>query len=288
MEDYYKNAVIPPPEDDLFYEGNTRNTRIVVDSKDRNLTLFPEPNNYEIVFDDDINDVVSAKLINIQMPMSTYLINKYFNQIKIIIGTTVYNAVLTIGDYTAANLAIEIADKLNGMSSPNTFDCIYNTLTDNFTILSNNTFKIDFTTVNPLCFLLGFKKQIYQAITTVPTNLTYPYMIKSEYRKNFDFNNYIVMSIDNFDLNRNQTNPLNKSFAIIGSDYNTLNISDEPDIVKYFAPPINKIDKLRIKFYDRYNNPYDFQNADHRFELLFKNNKQRRKYGAMLKNLLKQ
>ena len=78
MEDYYKNAVIPPPEDDLFYEGNTRNTRIVVDSKERNLTLFPEPNNYEIVFDDDINDVASVKLINIQLPMNTYLINKYF------------------------------------------------------------------------------------------------------------------------------------------------------------------------------------------------------------------
>ena len=77
MEDYYKNAVIPPPEDDLFYEGNTRNTRIVVDSKERNLILFPEPNNYEIVFDDDINDVVSVKLINIQLPMNTYLINKF-------------------------------------------------------------------------------------------------------------------------------------------------------------------------------------------------------------------
>jgi len=285
MEDYYKNAVIPPPEDDLFYEGNTRNTRIVVDSKERNLILFPEPNNYEIVFDDDINDVVSVKLINIQLPMNTYLINKYFNTIKIIIGVTSYNVVLTIGDYTPANLAIEIADKLNAMSSPNTFDCIYNTLTDNFTILSNNTFKLDFTTVNPLSYLLGFKKQLYQAIPS--TNLTYPYMIKSEYRRNFDFNNYIVMSIDNFDLNRNQSNPLNKSFAIIGPNYDTLNISDDPDIIKYFAPPINKIDKLRIKFYDRFNNPYDFQNADHRFELLFKNHKQRRKYGATMKNLMK-
>ena len=274
MEDYYKNAVIPPPEDDLFYEGNTRNTRIVVDSKERNLTLFPEPNNYEIVFDDDINDVASVKLINIQLPMNTYLINKYFNTIKIIIGATSYNTVLTIGDYTPANLAAEITVKLNAMSSPNIFDCVYNTLTDNFTILSDNTFNIDFTTVNPLSYLLGFKKQVYQAIPS--TNPTYLYMIKSEYRRNFDFNNYIVMSIDNFDLNKNQSNPLNKSFAIIGPNYETLNISDDPDIIKYFAPPINKIDKLRIKFYDRFNNPYDFQNADHRFELLFKNHKQRR------------
>lgn len=287
MEDYYKNAIIPPPEEDLFYEGNTRNTRIVVDSKDRNLILFPEPNNYEIIFDDDINDVVSAKLINIQMPMNTYMINKYFNTLKIIIGTVSYNAILTIGDYTANNLAIEITTQLQSLSSPNTFSCVYNTLTDNFTIVSDNPYSLDFLINNPLSYLLGFKKQVYTSITSVPVNLTYPYMIKSDYRKNFDFNNYIVMFIDNFELNKNQNNPLNKSFAIIGPNYDMLNISDEPDIIKYFAPPINKIDKLRIKFFDRFNNPYDFQNADHRFELLFKNHRQRRKYGAMMKNLMK-
>ena len=39
-----------------------------------------------------------------------------------------------------------------------------------------------------------------------------------------------------------------------------------------------------ITFYDRFNNLYDFQNIDHRFEILFKSHKQRRKYGSILQN----
>jgi hypothetical protein len=109
-------------------------------------------------------------------------------------------------------------------------------------------------------------------------------MIKSAFRKNFDFNNYAVMFIDQFEVNKNLNNPLNKSFAIIANDYNSLNIADEANIVKNFAPPINKITKMKISFYDRYGNPYDFQNIDHRFEILFKSHKQRRKYMAVLKN----
>lgn len=283
-DEYFKNAVIKPPKDDLFYEGNIRNTRIVFDSKDRNLTSYPEPNCYNVEFDDDINDVISAQLLNIELPLKTYLINKYFNTLKIIIGSNNYNIKLNIGDYTTTDLSTEIKTQLNAALLGNTFDCQYIQLTDNFQILSNGPFSIDFTIKNSLAMLLGFKQTIYNSSTTIPTNLTYPYNIKSDFRKNFDYNNYVVMFIDHFDINKNQNNPLNKSFAIIGKDYNNLNISDDPMIIKYFSPPINKIAKMIITFYDRFNNLYDFQNIDHRFEILFKSHKQRRKYGSILQN----
>jgi hypothetical protein len=283
-DEYYQHSVIKPPEDSLFYEGDTRFTRIVVDSKDRNLTLFSSPNQYDVAFDDDINDVISAQLINIQLPLQTYLVNMYFNTINITVAATSYNIILSIGDYTAAGLAAEIKTQLNSASTGNTFDVAYNTSTDNFSIMSSGSFSIDFTTKNSLAMMLGYKNILYTSVTTVPTNGVYPYMIKSQFRKNFDFNNYAVMFIDQFDVNKNINNPINKSFAIIGSDYNSLNISDEPNIIKHFSPPINKLSKLKISFCDRFGNPYDFQNMDHRFELLFKSHKQRRKYMAVLKN----
>jgi hypothetical protein len=284
-DEFYNNAIIKPPEDSLSYEGDTRFTRIVVDSKDRNTNLFPEPNSYDIVFDDDINDVISAQLINIELPLNTYLINKYFNTIKVTINNVNYNVILSIGNYTPTELATELDLQFNKIGN---FSIIYNTTkTDNFTIMSDNNFSIDFSTKNSLAMMLGYKQIIYNSITTVPTNASFPFMIKSEFRLNFDFNNYAVMFIDQFDVNKNQNNPLNKSFAIIGKDYSKLNINDEPNIIKNFSPPIGKINKFKITFYDRYGNLYDFQNMDHRFEILFKSHKQRRKYMAVLKNHFK-
>lgn len=275
-DDYYKNSVIKPPEDSLFYEGDTRTTRIVIDSKDRNKTVFPEPNKYENVFDDDINDVISVQLLNISLPLSTYLINKHFNSITLIVGGTEYTAQLAVGNYDATELATEIATKLNATSSGITFTVTYLSKTDNYSIQGSGAFSIDFSQKNSLGLLLGFKDKL---ITSDGTN-----NITSEFRKNFEYNNYAVMFVDQAEINKNQNNPLNKSFAIINKDYSKLNISDDPMIIKSFSPPLNKLAKLRFTFYDRYGNLYDFQNQDHHMELLFKSHKQKRKYGSILKN----
>ena len=87
------------------------------------------------------------------------------------------------------------------------------------------------------------------------------------------------MSIEQFDLLKSIDRDLNKSFAMIPKMYQNLSIADSAKYKKNFSPPIPKLAKLRIKFFDRFGNPYDFQNVDHRFELLITSAKQRRKYG---------
>jgi hypothetical protein len=57
-----------------------------------------------------------------------------------------------------------------------------------------------------------------------------------------------------------------------------LNISAAPELIKIFSPPIPRLTKLVITFLDRYGNPYDFCNMEHRFEILVKSHKQARKY----------
>ena len=275
--DYYKTATIPPPEDDSFYDGETRITRIVVDSKDRNLALFPNPNLYDMVFDDEIHDVVSAQLISMTVKMRTYLINNFFNTLSIRTnGNDTYFVVLSNGDYSASDLAAEIAFRLNTCIPNVIFTCAYVVKLDNYIISSNGTeFSIDFTIPNSLAMMLGFGQKVYQSIGNV---------MSSEFRKDFHFNNYIVMFINQFDINKNQSNPLNRSFAVIPtSGDNDLTFSDL-DIVKYFSPPVSKINKIQVSFFDRYGNPYDFQNKDHRYEIIFKSHKLRRKYGPIMKN----
>jgi hypothetical protein len=274
-EEYIHNAVIPPPNVKPDFETFKKYNRVVVDSKDRDMKLFPNPNSYEITLYDDIEDVLNVQLLNISVPLSSYLINNTFNTFQLTIGDTTSNITLDKGDYSATELAAEITSKMNIVS--NKFLCEYVPKLDHFIFRSKIAYSIDFTTnKNSLAPLLGFDIAIYNGIIT--DNSTYPYVIESPYRKNFDFNNYIIMNIDQFDINKSSNTDLNRSFAIIPANYNILNISDDPIIKKYFSPPLARLSKLRIRFFDRFGNPYEFNNLDHHFELIFESMKQKRKY----------
>ena len=56
-KDYQKYGIIKPPTD----TNEKKITRIIIDSSSRDKNLFPNPNNYQIEFEDDINDIVNDK-----------------------------------------------------------------------------------------------------------------------------------------------------------------------------------------------------------------------------------
>lgn len=286
-EEFEKHAIIKPPEHDDFIENDKKFTRVAVDSYYRNQVEYPDPNNYYFDFEDDINDVASAKLISMEVPLSTYTINKYFN--KLVVGQKTDEAVavtidkdgvyhnmteitvtLNEGNYDVNTLADMIETQLNHAGLRGTFTVTYNSILDKYTFSSNKDFWLFFTKTNSLHPLLGFKKQVYASNVS--------HIIVAPYRCNLDFNNYIVMCIDQFDNNKSNLKPLHRSFAIIGKNYGNLNIADEPNIMKSFNPPLARLARIHITFFDKYGNPYDFQNMDHRFEILFQSYKQRRKY----------
>lgn len=274
-DEYIQNAIIPPPQELAATEPKHKYTRIVIDSKDRDITLFPDPNKYEIRFDDDIDDVVSAQLLSIDIPLSSYMINKFFCEFDVTISGNMSTVVLDEGDYTATSLATMVQSKLNAIS--NNFEVTYDEIKDNYIFKSQVPFSISFVNqTNSLHQLFGFKKDTYTSTAT--GTVPYTNVVKSLYRRNFKFNNYIIMNIEQFDINKSNSNLIQKSFAIIIDNYSNVNLGDEPKIIKTFSPPVPRLAKIRISFKDRYGNPYDFQNMDHRLELLFTSYKQKRKY----------
>lgn len=270
--DVYFNKSIIKPKTEIKqeeYEKNQRITRMVIDSRIRDKTLFPNPNSYEIKLDDDINDVVSCKLICMDVPFSTYLINNIHRNINLKIGSTKYVATLTIGDYTKTALATEIQNSMNSAVGSAVFTVTYNTLLDNYRFQGISSFTLDFTNTPGMASLLGFNTISYDSSSNI---------IISPYRMNMDYNSYIIMDIDQFDTIKSIDRDLNKSFAILPKQYNNLNISDKYKITKYFNPIIPKLMKIRVNMYDKYGNPYDFAGLDHRFELSLTSFKQGRKY----------
>lgn len=275
--DFFNNAIIEPPKEFMFYENNKKYTRIVVDSKDRNHSLFNDPNEYEVVLDDDINDVVSAQLVSADVPFVSYLVNNVFNQLYITIGGTTSTVTLTTGDYSPSELAAHIQSRLNNLSSGN-FSVSYDSIKDNFRFRSKVTFTLVFPDKNSLSMLLGFDNNKSYASSISSEVDAFVNVVQSPFRKNFNFNKYIYLVIDQFDLNKGNAKPINKSFAALTEQYTSLAINDKPKIVKYFSPTIPRLGKLKISFYDRFGNKYDFQNHDHRLEILFTSFKQKSKY----------
>lgn len=271
---YEKYSVIKPPAD--YFGDNKRITRVVVDSRVRDTNLFLYPNEYDIPFEDDINDVVSAQLIYIDIPFSNYLINKYFNKFIVTLGAADFTVTLNESDYTDTQLLTEIQDRLNDALGASVITASHSDKTNKYTFTSSSEFTFKFTNqTNTLAMLLGFNRTKNYTSTWNGS----AFVLTSEFKRNLNYNNYIIMDIEQFDILKSIDKNLNKSFAMIPRNYDTLNLGDSPQYVKYFSPPIPKLTKLRVRLYDRFGNPYDFQNQDHRFEIELTSFKQRRKYG---------
>lgn len=271
---YEKYSVIKPPSE--FFGDNKRITRIVVDSRVRDANLFPYPNEYDVPFEDDINDVTSAQLIYVDVPFPNYQINKYFNKFIVTMGSVDFTITLDEGDYNDSQLLAEIQLKLDAALGAGVVTVSHTDKTDKYTFTSASQFTLKFINqTNTLAMLLGFSRiKNYNASWNGAS-----FILTGEFKRNLNFNNYIIMDIEQFDILKSIDRDLNRSFAMIPKNYDTLNLADNPQYIKYFSPPIPKLTKLRVRLYDRFGNPYDFQNQDHRFEIELSSFKQRRKYG---------
>ena len=117
-------------------KGNTRSllevkTLVSVDSRDRDIALFPKPNNFKIYLGKDFLNVRSIKLVSVEFPNTDAVINSsnnmiyWRNQQDIALDYTVadndkraypiYSTELRIGSYIANTLKNEMVTKLNSV-----------------------------------------------------------------------------------------------------------------------------------------------------------------------------
>jgi hypothetical protein len=298
---YFDNALIRPPHANA---EDKRYTRVVVDSKDRDVDKHPNPSCYTIQLYDDIEDVVLAQLLTSSVPLSGYHINDYHNTIIFKLGNAITNAstssdfmrvTLNSGNYVESELAGHIADMMtNATGGAVSFGVSYSTLTGKMMVSASQNFMIVvssfvkrpdgqliqfpdlYKNMSSTAKLLGL---IPGSIHPSSTNtLVFPH------RVNLNYFNYLVLYIDQFDLNRSSSTVLNKSFAILNNNSNSYNIAETPEVTKKFTPPLSRISKLSIKFFDRDGNPYDFNGVDHWFEMQFVSYRQKRKYFDIYQN----
>lgn len=276
------NHIIKPPELKTS-DIPKRYYRYVIDSRDRNLSHFPDPNNYEINLSEDIHDVQSVELLSFDVPFTKYLINPSNRTFYYKVDGDDYEFNIDEGDYNSvAELVTELNDKKD--SAPFTFHEMLKQNKIKITydgekaitlvclgdeIQKNNYPRLSKTYKSQLMKILGLSLKNH----TFSGSVEFPFPHRVDMRKD----KYMVMNLGQSSVNFSENNPTHKSFAIIKKD-DLDNKYIDSNYKKFFNPPIPSMAKLRISFKDYYGQLYDFQNQDHLIELMFCCFKNQRKY----------
>jgi hypothetical protein len=284
-----KNAIIRPPSTAVLDPNDRAVHQIFVDSRYRDKSLFPRPDCYEISLHDDVSDVISASLMYASVPFTAYLISEHNRNIIVLDPSGAEHRVqLDVGDFSDDDLLSHIQARMDASSLGAGFATVaYNKTRDNYTFASSaGAFALRFASGRGTAHeLLGFDEGDYPSNSDAP-----PFSVTSPFRRNREHHlDYIMLAIDEFRLLKSGADArVEKCFALIPrnatgrdgeSSFNTG--SERISYTKYFSPTIPRLTKLRVNFYDKYGNPYDFQNVDHHFEIQLTCYKQQRKYQSI-------
>tara|TARA_B100001094_G_scaffold290699_1_gene308488 strand:- start:1010 stop:2296 length:1287 start_codon:yes stop_codon:yes gene_type:complete len=113
----YNNALIKPAVKEQT-KKDFKTKYVLIDSRDRNYTKYPNSNDFQIMLNEPIKDVVEIELIQAHIPATAYLVNNNNNKIHYYIGTdeatayagTMYVAIVESGNWDATNIVSRVTE----------------------------------------------------------------------------------------------------------------------------------------------------------------------------------
>ena len=89
--DFSNSAIIKPPTKEERNQHNNdsliEQKLIMIDSRDRNVDLYPKNNDFIIELDEPINDVSELELVSANMPINSYNINEHNNRLYFFVNS---------------------------------------------------------------------------------------------------------------------------------------------------------------------------------------------------------
>jgi hypothetical protein len=259
-QDMLKRAVIPP--EDAADEGPMKQTRIVIDSRDRDTVLYPNPNQYVVVLPDDIPLVTDVALQSAWFPFSAPQINATNNKFafRMLPGGAWNIVTIPPGDYDSQDGNTVFQTELNRLVPGGGFEVTVNPVTDTYVFQHDtNNFEFDFSNANFTAKKpLGFGSRVYTSQNR---------MLMAPFRRDLnEYNRYVILDLDAIDPLVSANEAINRSFAVLYK--HKIQAGLDHSSTKHFSIPIAKLSKFNVSIIDRNGNPYDSQNQDHVIELL--------------------
>jgi hypothetical protein len=261
--DMIRHAIIPP-DDGSLSEEVLKQTRIVIDSRDRNLAAYPSPSQYAVDLPEDINLVSGIQLKTVWFPFSAFHINGTNNRFSVRYGTggAWTRIQLPHGDYSGSDRGASVIDDALSRAGFADIGVSYNG--DRYVFSCQ-------TSAFQLCFdpasegatagrVLGFGQSTYTRDNNTGT-LAAPYRINLS-----DYNRYVVLQIDPMDSLMSTNESINGSFAVLYK--HKIEAGIDVTFEERFPTPLARMSRFAIKVLDYKGLPYDSQNQDHVFELL--------------------
>lgn len=259
------NILIKAPNE-LKNKLNDTNTRVIyIDSRDRNIEKYPNPNDYVIYLDDTYRDIVSLELISCDVPKTEYNINNSNNILHYNDGSTV---TVPVGNYDIAGLI----SAFNAAASGVPITMAVNNATRKVTLTGNVSLQLSDTVpdrdgstrkilkANSIGRILGFKPlDRASAASHVSDGV---YTLANE--------DYIVLKFDDVERTDGTNNVFKGAFARISfgdiafGAVKQTKVSDfGSKCIEVFKPIKPKLDRLRIRFFRHDGSLYDFNGLDH-------------------------
>jgi hypothetical protein len=302
---FQENAIIPPPDVKLFEEHAIiqppdfksvnipkRKFKYIIDSRDRNTKRYPNPAKYTLNLDHNINDVIMIQIYLLDIPFNNYNITQYNNILHIFNKslniTDEYS--ITPGNYTPQTLVEALNNVLVDNNNVGVATITYNEITEKITFMANGDIELIFKSPtqkkyddtnfidkymnNSIGKVLGFGIDNYE----IGANDE----LESPYTLNLKADDYMTMYITTAKNYYSINTHAHEAFAVINNQSNgNLNIVSEELMKKSYFPALPSMKTFSVKFKDYYGNLYDFQNKDHRFEIIFTCYKQTRSYNEI-------
>jgi len=274
-----------------------------IHSEDRDIYQWPDPTHFEITAPVEYKNVVSLRLSDIELPSSYYVFSKINQNTKLsfILNGVLFTITITSGTYTYLQLVDELKNKMNETVSNQTntsythFNVTYNPV--NMKLMFSNDqddFQFDFTkaeeyTCSITCYdnytnwglgsYLGFDKKIYKSTILSEKNVVEPehtlnlygdthiYMELLYYNSMDEVTPYAYKS--NASNNAKFGGKHNSAFAKIPLfPKNSVSCKETYLSNLFFSdPPLDRIQKFKIKLRHHDGRPVDFNNCNYNFTI---------------------
>jgi len=263
-------------ENNYKYNNNfIKHHNLVIDSRDRNISDYPNNYNYQIDFDEIYKSVTSIELVSASLPKTEYLINNTNNTIYFSEnGGDLITATIPTGNYTEATLATAIETVLETAGTDTYTVSVDTTLTNKYTITkSSGTLELFFnggTEQHGVSTRTIYKdNSIGRIIGFSPIDLSGAATYTGQNQYNLNGPSYVLLKILNIDnLEGVHNKSVSKSFAKIPldtnqRDYKFFKAQTDYIVKKVFQPPLSKLSQLNIEFRNYDNSFYDFGGLPH-------------------------
>lgn len=250
---------------------------LLIDSRDRNQTVYPNPNNYQIDLTEEYKDIKSVSLISSNVPKSQYLINTSNNILNFVdSNSNEFEVQIPVGNYTISELTTQLQSSLNLIGSNNTFTVNADSKTNKVTISSSAGFQLLFNggteNYNNSTRNIYKENSIGKTLGFSMTDLIGLTSYTSQNQYNLNGPTYVLLHINELNNLDGIQSSIKNAFAKIPLDtnqneYKFFKESNDYIVITEFNPPLARLAELNIRFLNYDNTDYDFGGLDHTFLL---------------------